>query len=641
LSAACRVSTFVWITEKGRGEQKLTWGEDEAVQIGDFDASPNLVALFLARADELGDKPFLWAKRPGDDGDWHALSWREAARQVCVLAEWLAGLGLDRGERVMLVSENRPEWCIADLAIMAAGLVTVPAYTTNTERDHLHVLENSGARVVIVANARLAKPLMPAVLRSDAVKHVIAIESFKLPQLGEVACHDWAALLAGSSIGARKAVSARIAGIGRNDLACLIYTSGTGGSPRGVRQHHGMILRNIDGAARILAEDFGWGDEVFLSFLPLSHAYEHTGGQFLPIGMGGQIYYSEGLDKLASNIEEVRPTIMVVVPRLFEVLRARIIKQIDKQGRIAGFLLERAMKIAGNARDSRVRLVDRPFDFVIERLLRPKVRARFGGRIKAMVSGGAPLNPEIGTFFQALGLTLLQGYGQTEAGPVIACNRPRAGLKMDTVGPPMKGVELRIAQDGEICVRGEGVMHGYWHNDAESAKALVPDPATPDKGPWLHTGDIGHVDDKGRIVITDRKKDMIVNDKGDNIAPQKVEGMLTLQPEIAQAMVIGDKRPYIVGLIVPDAEWALAWARAQDEKFDCRALQDLPAFRAAVREAIDRVNRDLSVVEKVRQFTFADEPFTIDNEEMTPSLKIRRHKLKERYGARLDALYKG
>jgi long-chain acyl-CoA synthetase len=279
-----------------------------------------------------------------------------------------------------------------------------------------------------------------------------------------------------------------------------------------------------------------------------------------------------------------------------------------------------------------MRLRDRPMDLVLERAFRPKIRAKFGGRMKAMVSGGAPLNPEIGTFFDALGLTLLQGYGQTEAAPVISCNRPAAGLKMDTVGPPLAGVEVRIAEDGEILVRGELVMHGYWCNEAETRRVL--------QDGWLYTGDVGHFDARGRIMITDRKKDMIVNDKGDNVSPQKVEGMLTLQPEIAQAMVMGDKRPYLVGLIVPDAEWALAWARAEDEKFDMKALQDLPAFRSALREAIDRVNRELSVIEKVRQYVFADEAFSIDNEEMTPSLKIRRHKLKERYGPRLDALYK-
>ncbi len=599
------------------------------VDISDLPATGNLVELFLRRADARGEAPFLWAKHAGA---WRSISWAEAARQVCQLAQALRDLGLEAGDRVMLVSENRPEWCIADFAIMAAGCITVPAYVTNTERDHLHVLDNSGARAVIVANDKLAKPLLPAVLRSGQALHVIGIEPLRIAQTSNFEYHDWASLVSGDAAAARQAVDQRIAAIQRSDTACIIYTSGTGGSPRGVIQHHGAILCNVDGAARILAEDFGLDDDVFLSFLPLSHAYEHTGGQMLPIAAGAQIYYSEGLEKLASNIEEVRPTIMVVVPRLFEVLRTRIMKSIEKQGKFANYLMDRALGIGSLKAQGRKRLRDKPMDLLLEKALRPKIRARFGGRLKAMVSGGAPLNPEIGVFFDSMGLTMLQGYGQTEAGPVISCNRPAAGLKMDTVGPPMHGVELKIAEDGEILVRGELVMHGYWRNEAETARTLVDG--------WLHTGDIGHIDPAGRIVITDRKKDMIVNDKGDNVSPQKIEGMLTLQTEIAQAMVVGDKRPYIVALVVPDAEWALEWARANDEKFDFDELQDLPAFRSALRAAIDRVNQDLSVVEKVRQFTFADEAFSIENEEMTPSLKIRRHKLKERYGARLDGLYK-
>ncbi|MFM5885623.1 MAG: AMP-dependent synthetase/ligase, partial [Novosphingobium sp.] len=518
------------------------------MDISDLPTSNNLVELLFRRADLRGDKPFLWAKK---GGKWQSLSWSDAIAQICNLAEALRAMGLNAGDRVLLVSDNRPEWLIADFAIMAAGCVTVPAYVTNTERDHLHVLDNSGARAVIVANDKLAKPLLGAVLRAAHADHVIGIEPLRIAQTGTFEYHDWAALVAGDAAAARQAVDARIAGIGRQDLACIIYTSGTGGAPRGVRQHHGAILCNADGAARILNEDFGLDDEVFLSFLPLSHAYEHTGGQMLPIAVGAQIYYSEGLEKLASNIEEVRPTIMVVVPRLFEVLRTRIMKQVEKQGKLANYLMDRAIGIGTLKAKGRKRLRDMPLNLVIERALRPKIRQRFGGRLKAMVSGGAPLNPDIGVFFDSMGLTMLQGYGQTEAGPVISCNRPKAGLKMDTVGPPMHGVELRIAEDGEILVRGELVMHGYWQNEAETAKAL--------QDGWLHTGDIGHIDDKGRIVITDRKKDMIVNDKGDNVSPQKIEGMLTLQPEIAQAMVIGDKRPYLVGLIVPDAEWALEW----------------------------------------------------------------------------------
>jgi long-chain acyl-CoA synthetase len=599
------------------------------VQHSDFDSTANLVALFLTRAAERGDLPFLWAKR---DGRWHSQSWAEAARQVCLIAEGLRRMGLGNGDRVVLVSENRPEWCLADLAIMAAGCVTVPAYTTNTERDHRHILENSEASAVIVSNEKLAKSLLPAVLNTNRVRHVIGIDAVRAPQSGTVEFHDWAELLAGDAAAARSSVEARVTGIGRADLACIIYTSGTGGSPRGVMQHHGAIICNVAGCVRSLDEDFGLGDEVFLSFLPLSHAYEHTGGQFLPIGLGGQIYYAEGLEKLASNIEEVGPTIMVVVPRLFEVLRTRIMKQIEKQGRFASYLMDRALAIGARQANGEHRLRDKPMDMLLERTLRPKVRKRFGGRMKALVSGGAPLNPDIGTFFDAMGLTLLQGYGQTETGPVISCNRPGAGLKMDTVGPPLSGVTVKFAEDGEILVQGELVMHGYWRNEPLTAATL--------QNGWLCTGDIGHMDSAGRIVITDRKKDMIVNDKGDNVSPQKIEGMLTLQREIAQAMVIGDKRPYIAGLIVPDADWALDWAREQGEKFNFRALQDLPAFRSAIRTAIDRVNADLSVIEKVRSFAFADEAFSIENEEMTPSLKIRRHKLKDRYGARLDALYK-
>ncbi len=610
--------------------------DDQILQ--DIDNARNLVDLFLMRADQKGDAPFLGRK---EGGEWITQSWREAADQVCLLAESLRRLGLGDGDRVALVSENRPEWCIADLAIMAAGCITVPTYTTNTRRDHAHILDNSGARAVFVSGEKLLAPVVGAIEATGMVEHIIGIDDLRRRQSGSYDYHNWDALVTGDAAAARIAVDTRIATIGREDTACLIYTSGTGGAPRGVMQHHGAILCNAAGAAEVLIEDFGISDERFLSFLPLSHAYEHSGGQYLPIGVGAEIFYSEGLEKLASNIEETRPTLMVVVPRLFEVLRTRIIKQIEKQGKVANFMMDAALKIAENSRNGKKRLRDRPLDLLVEKTLRPKIRAKFGGRIKAMVSGGAPLTPEVGTFFDAMGLTMLQGYGQTEAGPVISCNRPKVGLKMDTVGPPLRGVEVKIADDGEILCRGELVMHGYWRNDAETARTLKHDPADPSGAPWLHTGDIGHLDDKGRIVITDRKKDMIVNDKGDNIAPQKVEGMLTLQPEIAQAMVSGDKRPYVVGLIVPDAEWALEWARENGEKFDLKALQELPAFRNAVRTAVDRTNADLSVIEKVRQFAFADEAFAIENEEMTPSMKIRRHKIRERYQSRIDGLYRG
>ncbi|HEV2864972.1 MAG TPA: AMP-binding protein, partial [Allosphingosinicella sp.] len=406
---------------------------------------PNLVTMFFTRAREKGDSPFLWAKK---GGAWQSISWREAAQKVAALSAALSRLGLAPGDRVMLVSENRPEWLISDLAVMAAGCVTVPTYSTNTERDHQHILDDSGARAVIVSTQKLAKALLPAAIRSNNCEHVIGIEALPGGQTGSVAFHDWSGLA-----GAERAdVDACAAGAAfkRDDLACIIYTSGTGGAPRGVMQHHGALLHNVEGCTALISEDFGWGDEVFLSFLPASHAYEHSGGQLFPIGLGAQIYYSEGLEKLASNIEEVKPTIMVVVPRLFEVLRQRILKQVEKQGRVARYLMGRALSIGARGYAGSVRLWDRPMDLILTRTLRPKIAARFGGRLKAMVSGGAPLNPDVGIFFHSLGLTLLQGYGQTESGPVISCNRPKVGVRMDTVGPPLKNTEVKIAEDGEI-----------------------------------------------------------------------------------------------------------------------------------------------------------------------------------------------
>ena len=594
---------------------------------------PNLVAMFFTRARENGDAPFLWRKI---EGAWTSISWAEAARQVASLAAGLRAIGLRPGDRVMLVSENRPEWCISDLGVMAAGCVTVPTYTTNTERDHAHIIENSGARAVIVSTQKLANVLMPAVLKSNHAQIVIGIDQVRLGQ-SAVDCHDWHRLIADHPTAPEKVDSP----FAREDLACIIYTSGTGGAPRGVMQHHGAILHNCAGCTAVISDDFGWGDDVLLSFLPLSHAYEHTGGQFFGIALGAQIYYAESLDKLAANIEEVRPTVMFVVPRLFEVLRTRITKAIEKQGGGSAWLLARALEIGARQYDGTLRLIDRPTQLLVNTVFKPKIAKRFGGRIKAMVSGGAPLNPEVGLFFHSLGLSFLQGYGQTESGPVISCNRPAAGVRMDGVGPPLLDTEVRIADDGEILVRGELVMHGYWRNEAETARVLKASGREPDARPWLHTGDVGEIDAAGRIRITDRKKDLIINDKGDNVAPQKVEGMLTLQPEIVQAMIVGDRRPHMVALIVPDPEWTQQWCAKHGTQCKFERLAENSAYRTAIGQAIERVNKDLSVIERIRRFTLADAPFTIENEQLTPSLKIRRHMIRQVYGERLEALYKG
>jgi long-chain acyl-CoA synthetase len=397
-------------------------------------------------------------------------------------------------------------------------------------------------------------------------------------------------------------------------------------------QHHGAILHNIAGCIDILASDFPPcdGPEAFLSFLPLAHAYEHTAGQFLPIALGAQIHYAEGLERLGANLAEAQPTIMVVVPRLFEVFRGRLLREADRRGPAARRLLDWTVALGSrSAGRRRPRLVDRPLDFLVERLVRRPVRRRFGGRLKAMVSGGAPLNPDVGLFFQALGLSVLQGYGETEAGPVISCNRPAAGIRMDSVGPPLADTDVMIAEDGEILVSGELVMLGYWGDPDATAAAL--------EGGWLHTGDIGRIDADGHLVITDRKKDILVSDKGENVAPQRIEGMLTMQPEIAQAMVYGDRRPHLVGLIVPDAEFRMEWAARHGR--DIQASDQDPGFLRAIQGAVDRVNERLAPHERVRRILIAPESFSVENGQLTFTQKLRRHVLRERYGARLDALY--
>jgi long-chain acyl-CoA synthetase len=589
----------------------------------------NLVSLFFDQALRKGDAPFLWRKQ---DGKWQSVSWAEAAIQIGALAEALTKLGIKPGDRVGLVSESRPEWPIADLAIMAARAISVPAYITNGIADHQHVLEDSGASAVIISTAALAEKVLPAAQEAGCVKFAISMEAVSDDNSADVPTHLWDNVIADAEDNATQTLEAAIPGITRDETACLIYTSGTGGTPKGVMLSHGAILSNCAGSTKMLQE-MGLDDEVFLSFLPLSHSYEHTAGQFFPIMLGAQIYYAEGIDKLAQNMAEVHPTLMTAVPRLYEVMHDRIRRGVKQAGGLSEKLFEKTVSLGRKQYENAGNLgpIDGLQNAVLTKLVRSNVQQRFGGRLKALVSGGAPLNYDIGIFFTALGVRLLQGYGQTESAPVISCNPPSHN-RIETVGQIMADVECKITDDGEIIVRGELVMQGYWNNPDATAEAI--------KDGWLHTGDIGVFDPDGHLRITDRKKDIIVNSGGDNIAPQRIEGMLTAQPEIGQAMVYGDKRPNLVALIIPDADFVASWAKEQG--LDSKALDaaiDHPNFKSVISEAVDRVNGDLSVIERVRRFTLAAEAFTIDNAMMTPTLKIRRHVIREKYGETLEALY--
>ena len=594
----------------------------------DYAALSNLPSLFFSQAAHYGENPFLWAKR---DGDWVSMSWSEVAERLCAFAAGLTELGVQPGDRVMLVSENRPEWMVADLAIMSIGAVTVPAYTTNTIEDHEHVCRDSGSKVAIVSNDNLAKTLIPAAERCG-VETVISIQPLTKQGSDAVPVRHWDDI-ASDDIAAKDQVRKTAETLKRDAMCCIIYTSGTGGVPAGVMLSHGAIICNAMSAEDMLTRlpGFEFGKEIFLSFLPLSHSYEHTTGQFVPIAIGAQVYYAESIDKLVQNIGEVRPTIMTAVPRLYETIRGRILRGAEQAGGLKQKLLFKAIDI-GKQRyldPSSISLGDRLLDPLLDKLVRSKVAERFGGRLKTFVSGGAPLNQDIALFFTALGMRILQGYGQTEAAPVISCNYPDRN-KLHTVGAPLEGVDLKIAEDGEIIVRGELVMLGYWNQPEKTADTI--------KDGWLHTGDIGKLDEDGNLLITDRKKDIIVNSGGDNISPQRVEGMLCLAPEIAQAMVQGDKKPYLTALIVPDADWLKSWAEETGADLDGDISQNAELIKV-IGAAVDEMNKGVSVIERVRKFALVAEPFSIENHMLTPSMKIRRHIIRAEHGDTLASLY--
>ena len=592
----------------------------------DYRGCPNLVQMLFDRAAARGDKPALWGKQ---NDKWASLTYAELGRQVSRLARGLRSLGIQPGDRVALTAENRPEWVVADYAIMALGAITVPAYTTNTVADNLHIFTNAGVKGIIASTRSLAERALAAGRDTPGCGFMIAIEPPDIAQNVGLTVLEWNEAIARGDAETDD-IAAGAARLKRGDPACIIHTSGTGGLPKGVVLSHGAILSNCLGAHDLLVE-LGLEDEVFLSFLPLSHSYEHTCVGAFALSIGAQIYFAESTEALSRNMLEVRPTIMTAVPRLYETMHQRILSGLKREKPLKAKLFLKTVELGSKRYEGSLGLIDRLIDPILSQLVRSKVRERFGGRLKAFVSGGAPLSYEIGLFFTALGVRLLQGYGQTESAPVVACNRPNR-VKLDTVGPPLTDVEVRIAEDGEILVRGELVMSGYW-NDAPATEAAVRDG-------WLHTGDVGLIDADGYIKITDRKKDFIKTAGGDMVAPARIEGLLALQPEIAQAMIYGDRKPHLVALIVPHQETIDAAAKASGAK---PVLADLAAdktLRASIDAAIARVNAQVQGHERIRRFIVAREPFSIANEQMTPTLKIKRHKIREAYGQELESLYR-
>lgn len=530
-------------------------------------------------------------------GTWQSWTWGRFARAAASAARALRAAGVKAGERVLIAADNGPLYPIAETALMAIGAVPVPAYTTNTPSDHAHLLRDADIRVAITSSRQLTERVLAGAALAGGLDLCIAVEPAPAPSATRL--NDWSRIIADDKDPGD--IAAEAAHVTPDHLACLIYTSGTGGVPKGVMLPHRAILSNCRGCAA-LVRPLALEGRIYLSLLPLSHSYEHTvGGFFLP-SIGMEIVYARGIEHLAADLASVRPNLITVVPRVLEVFRARILAHLARAPRIQRHLFAAAVagglaRIDRRPLPLRVRLIDPSLGWLVRR----KVRARFGGRLLAVVSGGARLDPDVGRFFTALGVPVIQGYGQTEAGPVVSATPP-GSMRVETVGPPLEGVSLRIAEDGEILVQGDLVMLGYW-NQPQATKAALADG-------WLHTGDIGVLESEGYLRITDRKKDIIVLSGGDNISPARIEGMLMAEPEILQAVVAGDHQPSLSAFLVP--------AEGADE--------------AAVAEALQRVNDRLAVTERIRHHRLVP-PFTQENGCLTPTQKIRRQIVLSKLGA--------
>ena len=593
-----------------------------------FDNFNSVVSLFNQQCKELKDSPYLWRKV---EGKFLSLSWLEVQKKVNALAKGLISLGILKGDRVVILSENRPEWQIADLAIMSIGGITVPAYTTSTTSDYKHIINHSEARCIIVSSNDLALKAIPATLNSKC-KNVILIDEDKKKFDEPLYFTNWNDLIEQNNHSTNdNNLEENIKLQKRTDTACIIYTSGTGGSPKGVMLSHGAMLTNCTGAQELLKNLISDLSEIrFLSWLPLSHSYEHT-LQFYEMGIGAQIYYAEGIDKLLVNMSEVKPHFMTAVPRFYDSLHTRISQGLKKQGKLSQLFFSTTLKLGKKKyNNQKMTSMEKVLNGIMDKIVRKKVNKRFGGSLRALVSGGAALNYEVGLYLTALGLPLLQGYGQTETAPVVSANPPER-IKLDTVGTIFKGTEVKIAEDGEILVRGENIMNGYW-NDPKATSSTIVDG-------WVHTGDIGEFDEDSYLKITDRKKDIIVNAGGDNISPSRVEEKLNIEPEISQSMVYGDFKNYLVAIIVPDKEQALLWAKNNNKENSLSTLVKDEDYNKTIKEIISKVNNNLSVIEQVRKFILIDHEFTIENDMMTPTMKVKRYKIRSVFGDQLENLY--
>lgn len=550
---------------------------------------------------------------------WRTVTVREFEAATRATAARLAAQGVGAGDRVALIAENRPEWHVVDFACHLLGAVLVPLYSTLPASQVRYIVEDSGSRLLLVSGKERARIAVGAVEGLAGVR-VVGLD----PGL-----HPGMPALAELPVAAEPAP----APLAEDDLASLIYTSGTTGEPKGVMLTHRNFVSQVEAATPLFPITQA---DVVMSFLPLSHVYERT-VDYVFFRAGAQINYVESIERVPTQLPEIRPTIIASVPRLFERSYIKIVSKVKQEGGARRRLFEWALRVGRQVREAEWR-GERASAFLRGQLkvararIFSRVLERLGGRMRFSISGGAPLAPEVAEFFDIIGLPILQGYGLTESAPIIATNLLGKN-RIGSVGPVLPGVEVRIAPDGEILARGPNIMRGYWNRPEATAEAI-------DAEGWLHTGDIGYLDADGFLFITDRKKDIIVTSGGKNVAPQPLEARLGTTPLIAQAVLIGDKFPYLVALVVPNFEALEQHLQEEGVKgLDRQAMAEHPGTQAAIGAVIRALNAELPVHERIRRFSVLAREFSLEEGELTPTMKVRRRVIAERYHDRIEAMY--
>ncbi len=561
----------------------------------------NLTDLFFDQFDRQINKDKILLSTLGDKRKNY--SWQKTYDFINLVSNELRNI-ISKGDRCLLISENRPEWFIADLSIMLSDGITVPAYTTYAENDYNYILNDCTPSIIFVSNIEQFNKLKNIIKDKKFIKKIFSFE--KLPNV-DIEYINLEDLIQNNN---KKNLQINKSLASRKDPSCIIYTSGTQGNPKGVILSHGGILNNCEGAIDILKPLLSKEQPRFLTWLPLSHSYEHT-VQFVQITVAARIFYAESIDKLVKNMSDCSPQIMTAVPRFYQNLYQKINGSFKKATGLKKNLIFKMLELGlKKIKKENLTFFEKIQDNILEKLVRKKIKSQFGGSLKTFVSGGGALDKEVGYFLNAIGLPTLQGYGLTETSPVVSCN-PIDDIRIDTVGPPFKGNEVKIAEDGEILVKGENVMLGYWNNEEETEKVLI--------NGWLHTGDIGLIEN-GFLKITDRKKDILITPGGDNISPLKIENELVNLEFINQAVVYGDNKPYLVALIV-----------LNDEFFN--------VTKEKIENEIKILNKNLSRIENIKKFFVVKEKFSIENGMLTPTLKLKRYKIIKKYKNNFENLY--